>query len=117
MDRLGRVCAVGTAGFLALGLFAVVTTERDHETPPDPTAGQVEAWTASRTATHRSLGTFERVGSVSVDLGERSNGCPLQRELVLYRASGFDPLPRTGDWVDRFEDETMDAPPPCPAQN
>ncbi len=63
VDRLGRVCAVGTAGFLALGLFAVVTTERDHETPPDPTAGLVEAWTASRTATHRSLGTFERVGS------------------------------------------------------
>lgn len=61
--------------------------------------------------------TFERVGAVSVDLGERSNGCPIQRELVLYRAAGFDPLPRSGDWVERFEDQTMDAPPPCPAQN
>lgn len=57
---------------------------------------------------------FEKVGDVSVDLGERSNGCPLTRQLVLYRASGFDPLPRSQDWVDRFDGETLDAPEPCP---
>lgn len=67
VDRLARVCAVGTAGFLALGVYAVATTEFDHETPPDPTDALVDAWSASRTATHRSLGTFERVG----DGGER----------------------------------------------
>ncbi|WP_084420941.1 ArnT family glycosyltransferase [Henriciella litoralis] len=60
--------------------------------------------------------TFEKVGEVSVDLGHRSNGCPIIRELVLYRASGYDPLPRTQDWVDRFEDQTMDAPEPCKAR-
>lgn len=59
--------------------------------------------------------TFERVGEISVDLGKRSNGCPIVRRLVLYRASGFDPLPRTRDWVERFEDQSMDAPEPCPA--
>ncbi|RIJ17554.1 glycosyltransferase family 39 protein [Henriciella mobilis] len=59
--------------------------------------------------------TFARVGEVSVDLGERSNGCPIVRRLVLYRASGFDPLPRTQDWVERFDNQTMGAPEPCPA--
>lgn len=59
--------------------------------------------------------TFEKVGEVSVDLGERSNGCPITRRLVLYRASGFSPLPRTQDWVERFDDQTLDAPEPCPA--
>ncbi|MGB3625681.1 MAG: glycosyltransferase family 39 protein [Henriciella sp.] len=59
---------------------------------------------------------FEKVGEVSVDLGERSNGCPITRRLVLYRASGFDPLPRSGDWVDRFEGQKLDAPEPCPAR-
>ena len=67
VDRLARVCAVGTAGFVALGVFTVATTEFDNETPPDPTDALVEAWADSRTATHRSLGTFERVG----DGGER----------------------------------------------
>jgi hypothetical protein len=57
---------------------------------------------------------FEKVGEVSVDLGKRANGCPIVRQLVLYRASGFNPLPRTEDWVRRFEDQTMDAPEPCP---
>lgn len=61
--------------------------------------------------------TFEKVGSISVDLGKRSNGCPIVRELVLYRASGFNPLPRTNSWVERFEDQRMDAPEPCPQQN
>ncbi|MEM5515508.1 glycosyltransferase family 39 protein [Henriciella sp. AS95] len=59
--------------------------------------------------------TFDKVGEISVDLGTRSNGCPLSRRLVLYRASGFNPLPRSQDWVDRFEGETMDAPEPCTA--
>lgn len=63
VDRLGRVCAVGTVGFLALGVYAVATTEFDHPSPPDPTAALIEAWSASRTVTHRSLGTFERVGA------------------------------------------------------
>ena len=59
--------------------------------------------------------TFEKVGEVSVDLGTRSNGCPITRTLVLYRASGFAALPRTQEWVDRFDDQKMDAPEPCPA--
>ncbi|MEQ8558336.1 MAG: glycosyltransferase family 39 protein [Henriciella sp.] len=58
---------------------------------------------------------FEKVGEVSVDLGTRPNGCPIERRLVLYRASGFEPLPRNQAWVERFDDQTMDAPEPCPA--
>ena len=67
-----------------------------------------------RPAIAADFGTFEKVGEVSVDLGERSNGCPLERRLVLYRASNYDPLPRTQAWVERFADESLDAPEPCP---
>ncbi len=58
--------------------------------------------------------SFEKVGEISVDLGKRANGCPIVRRLVLYRASGFDPLPRTQAWIDQYEGEVMDAPEPCP---
>lgn len=61
VDRLARTCAAITAAFVALVVVALTTTEFDHEPEPDPTEGLVEAWTRSRTATHRSLGTFERV--------------------------------------------------------
>nr|WP_233355948.1 glycosyltransferase family 39 protein [Henriciella aquimarina] len=67
-----------------------------------------------RPAIEADFERFEKVGVVSVDLGTRSNGCPIVRELVLYRASGYDQLPRTQAWLERFEDQTMDAPPPCP---
>ena len=59
--------------------------------------------------------TFEKIGETRVALGTRSNGCPIIRRLVLYRASGFDPLPRTQQWVERFEDQSMDALEPCPS--
>lgn len=68
-----------------------------------------------RPAIAADFNTFEKVGEVSVDLGERSNGCPIVRRLVLYRASGFNPLPRTQDWVERFDNQALDAPEPCPA--
>lgn len=63
VDRLARVGAAATAGFLVLIGVAVVTTDLDHHPPADPTADLVDAWTRSRNATHRSLGTFERVGA------------------------------------------------------
>lgn len=71
-------------------------------------------WPNRRPAIAADFRTFEKLGQISVDLGERSNGCPLSRTLVLYRASDFDPLPRTQAWVERFADETLDAPEPCP---
>ncbi len=58
--------------------------------------------------------TFQPDGVINVDLGKRANGCPLQRELRLYMASEFDPLPRTQDWVDQFNGQHMDRLPPCP---
>ncbi|WP_436794012.1 hypothetical protein [Actinospongicola halichondriae] len=61
MDRLARTAAGVTAAFVALLVVAVVSTERHHPSPPDPTAALVDAWRTSRTATHRSTGTFERV--------------------------------------------------------
>ncbi|MEM9937282.1 MAG: glycosyltransferase family 39 protein [Pseudomonadota bacterium] len=62
---------------------------------------------------------FERwspVGLVGVDLGQRSNGCPLRRELRLYQASTYDPLPRTAEWVTQFEGQEFDALPKCPSK-
>lgn len=103
VDRLARVCAVGTAGFLALGAYAVATTEFDHDSPPDPTAALVDAWSASRTATHRSLGTFERVG----DGGERL-AAPTE---VVQRPP--DRLVRGFDEVSgRRDDRVLDCPAP-----
>ncbi len=43
--------------------LAVWTTELDHDTPLDPTDALADAWAVSRTVTHRSLGTFERVAT------------------------------------------------------
>lgn len=67
--------------------------------------------------------TWTPEGLIGVDLGHRSNGCPLRRELRLYIASGFSPLERDAEWVDqfKFEDENgnlvdthIDQPQPCP---
>ncbi|MEQ9315144.1 MAG: glycosyltransferase family 39 protein [Henriciella sp.] len=67
-----------------------------------------------RPAIAADFATFEKIGEISVALGERSNGCPIERRLVLYRASGFYPLPRSQEWVDRFDGQVMDPNPPCP---
>ena len=66
-----------------------------------------------RPAIAADFASFEKVGEITVPLGQRVNGCPIRRQLVLYRASGFDPLPRTDAWVERFENQTLDAPEPC----
>ena len=67
--------------------------------------------------------TWQAEGFVGVDLGHRSNGCPLRRELRLYLVSEYDPLPRSAEWVRQFkqEDETgilvdthIDRPERCP---
>ncbi len=58
--------------------------------------------------------SWEHIGQIGVDLGHRSNGCPLTRTLHLYLASGFDPQERTPDWFAHDQGETLDAPPPCP---
>ena len=49
--------------------------------------------------------TWDAEGFVGVDLGHRSNGCPLRRELRLYRVSDYNPLPRNSDWVRQFKTE------------
>ncbi|MDJ0920173.1 MAG: glycosyltransferase family 39 protein [Henriciella sp.] len=58
--------------------------------------------------------TWEGRGLVGVDLGHRSNGCPLRRELRLYQASDYQPLARTREWVERFEGQELNALPKCP---
>ena len=67
--------------------------------------------------------TWQAEGAISVDLGHRSNGCPIQRELRLYVASDYEPLPRTADWVQAFKiddgagnlvDRHIDRPERCP---
>ncbi|MEO1303909.1 MAG: glycosyltransferase family 39 protein [Pseudomonadota bacterium] len=52
--------------------------------------------------------TWQPEGYVGVDLGHRSNGCPLRRELRLYMTRDYQPLPRTSDWIRQFkvEDES-----------
>ncbi|MEL6665556.1 MAG: glycosyltransferase family 39 protein [Pseudomonadota bacterium] len=52
--------------------------------------------------------TWQPEGLVAVDLGHRSNGCPLRRELRLYMTSAYQPLERNSDWVRRFKIEDED---------
>ncbi|MEL6413820.1 MAG: glycosyltransferase family 39 protein, partial [Pseudomonadota bacterium] len=52
--------------------------------------------------------TWQPEGLVAVDLGHRSNGCPLRRELRLYLTSDYQPLERDSEWVRRFKVEDED---------
>ncbi|MEM0985499.1 MAG: glycosyltransferase family 39 protein [Pseudomonadota bacterium] len=57
--------------------------------------------------------SMRRVGEVNIELGIRSDGCPIMRRLVLYELSGFKPQPRTTEWEQKF-DGLQEAPnPPC----
>ena len=69
--------------------------------------------------------TWSPEGLVGSDLGHRSNGCPLRRELRLYVASDYQPLARNRDWLDQFKiedgdgnlvDSHIDQPEPCPTR-
>ncbi len=58
---------------------------------------------------------FRPDGEIRIALGHRSNGCVLHRNLRLYLAQDHNPLTRDPAWLEQFEGQTMDAPPPCPA--
>ncbi|MEO1324465.1 MAG: glycosyltransferase family 39 protein, partial [Pseudomonadota bacterium] len=49
--------------------------------------------------------TWHPEGYVGVDLGHRSNGCPLPRELRLYVTRDYNPLTRDQDWLRQFKTE------------
>ncbi len=57
---------------------------------------------------------MERTGTIDIALGTRSNGCPIVRQLVLYRLSGFRPEERTAEWEARYDGLKEAPPPPCP---
>lgn len=52
--------------------------------------------------------SWEPQGFVGVDLGHRSNGCPLARELRLYIVSDYQPLIRDSDWIRQFKTQNED---------
>ena len=62
-------------------------------------------------------------GLVAVDLGHRSNGCALRRELRLYLSGDYQPLERDAAWLRQFRienesgilvDSHIDRPERCP---
>lgn len=57
---------------------------------------------------------FEPAGQVRVDLGRRSNGCPITRVFQLYIAEGYRPPERTAEWEARFAGQREFPEPPCP---
>ena len=61
--------------------------------------------------------SFDYLRDLSVALGQRSNGCPIERRLALYLGSGFEPLPRDAAWLEAYDGMVEGAPPPCPAQD
>lgn len=58
--------------------------------------------------------SFEQAGQVRIDLGTRSNGCPITRVFQLYIGEGYRPPERTQDWEDQFIGELEFPEPPCP---
>lgn len=52
--------------------------------------------------------SWEPQGFVGVDLGHRSNGCPLRRELRLYIVSDYQPLTRDSEWIRQFKTQDED---------
>ncbi|MEM6534845.1 MAG: glycosyltransferase family 39 protein [Pseudomonadota bacterium] len=60
------------------------------------------------------FGQFTASGRIGVDLGFRSNGCPLVRELRLYTASDYAQLTLKERAARKFNGKTLDARPPCP---
>lgn len=59
--------------------------------------------------------TFEPAGQVRIDLGRRSNGCPITRVFQLYIGEGHAPPARTAEWEARFAGQSEFPEPPCPA--
>ncbi|MBY9066555.1 glycosyltransferase family 39 protein [Hyphomonas sp. WL0036] len=59
--------------------------------------------------------TFEPVGQVRIDLGVRSNGCPITRVFQLYIGEGYDRQERDQDWETRYIGEAEFRDPPCSA--
>lgn len=60
--------------------------------------------------------TFEHVGEIVIDLGQRANGCPIERRFVLYRASGYDEQARNREWEALYDGLSERPAPPCPAR-
>ena len=57
---------------------------------------------------------LEHLGEVEIPLGTRTNGCPITRRLVFYRASGHTPQVRDQNWEDRFDGLSERPNPDCP---
>ncbi|MFN7163905.1 MAG: ArnT family glycosyltransferase [Hyphomonas sp.] len=57
---------------------------------------------------------FEPAGQVRIDLGRRSNGCPITRVFQLYIAEGYRPPERTAEWEARLAGKREFPEPPCP---
>lgn len=57
---------------------------------------------------------FTHIGEVATPLGQYSNGCPIVRRFVLYRASEYTELTRDQAWEDRFEGLSERPNPRCP---
>jgi 4-amino-4-deoxy-L-arabinose transferase-like glycosyltransferase len=100
--------------------------EQQDITPEMAERGLVASYRSNRRPRIKAdFATWQPEGLVGVDLGHRSNGCPLRREFRLYMVSGHDPLTRNSDWVRQFkiEDENgdlidthIDRLPVCPAK-
>lgn len=61
-----------------------------------------------RSRIRADFASWEPQGFVGVDLGHRSNGCPLRRELRLYIVSDYQPLTRDSEWIRQFKTQDED---------
>ena len=104
VDRLARTGAAVTLAFAAAIVAVALTTEFDHGSAPDPTEALVEAWSATRTMTHRSVGITERT--------RESTGDVLRSPVEVVQRAPDRLLRQHGEVRGRRDDRVLDCPAP-----
>lgn len=104
VDRLARTGAAATLAFATAVVAVVLTTDLDHGSPADPSAGLIEAWSHTRTMTHRSVGLTERRSETSDDA--------LQSPVEVVQRAPDRLLRQFGEVRGRRDDRVLDCPAP-----
>lgn len=114
LDFYGRT---RTVALISWRRYAGPKSFSEREPLADPLAERVlvaSLHAGMRPRLRSDFAEFEPAGQIRIDLGVRSNGCPITRVFQLYVASGYSPQARTPEWEARFEGQKEFAEPACP---
>lgn len=104
VDRLARTGAAATLAFGAAIVAVVLTADLDRPSPSDPAAALMDAWSQTRTMTHRSIGLTERTSE--------STGETLRSPVEVVQRPPDRLLRQFGEVRGRRDDRVLDCPAP-----